>query len=276
LGWNVENRLAAVYPPVATGAGASPTPSSSAHKFYLPLVRVVRPVEQYAYDADGMRVKRRVRSEATNTYTDTYYIGAHYEVTTGPTGTQHRKTYLFGGQPLAVREGDGTLTYLHTDHLGSVVLTTNAWGQPLSTPGTRYYAYSAERLAGTPAPTERHHTGQRLDRGTGLLYFQARYYDPALGAWLQPDTIVPEPLRPQTLNRYAYANNSPLTYIDSDGHFAFIPLLIVGGVALLKAIDYGWTAYDSYRPTQIHSSLRRRPGATQAAMRVGKAPRLVA
>ena len=35
-------------------------------------------------------------------------------------------------------------------------------------------------------------TGQRLDGDTGLLYYGARYYDPALGRFIAPDTVVPE------------------------------------------------------------------------------------
>ncbi len=35
---------------------------------------------------------------------------------------------------------------------------------------------------------------------------------------MQPDTIVPEPGNPQTLNRYAYVLNNPLRYTDPSGH----------------------------------------------------------
>ncbi|MBO9327396.1 MAG: hypothetical protein J7463_19225, partial [Roseiflexus sp.] len=55
---------------------------------------------------------------------------------------------------------------------------------------------------------------------------------------------------PQSLNRYAYVHNNPLKYVDPDGHAVFIPLLIVGGVIALKALDYGWTAWDAYQATR--------------------------
>jgi len=61
-------------------------------------------------------------------------------------------------------------------------------------------------------------TGQRLDGDTGLLYYGARYYDPALGMFLSPDTLVPEPGNPQALNRYSYVYNNPLRYTDPNGH----------------------------------------------------------
>ncbi|MBC7223084.1 MAG: hypothetical protein H5T59_02220 [Anaerolineae bacterium] len=36
-----------------------------------------------------------------------------------------------------------------------------------------------------PPKTEYNFTGQRLDESTGLLYYGARYYDPALRRWVQ-------------------------------------------------------------------------------------------
>lgn len=71
---------------------------------------------------------------------------------------------------------------------------------------------------------------------------------------------MPRPGNPQSLNRYSYANNSPLTYIDRDGHFAFVPLLIIGGIALLKAVDYGWTAYDAAQSLKVMND----PNAAEA------------
>jgi hypothetical protein len=46
----------------------------------------------------------------------------------------------------------------------------------------------------------------------------ARWYDPAIGRWLSPDTIVPDPNSPQQFNRFSYANNNPLKYLDPTGH----------------------------------------------------------
>jgi len=51
------------------------------------------------------------------------------------------------------------------------------------------------------------------------MYYGARYYDPALGMFLSPDTVVPEPGNPQSLNRYAYVLNNPLRYTDPTGYF---------------------------------------------------------
>ncbi len=51
------------------------------------------------------------------------------------------------------------------------------------------------------------------------MYYGARHYDGALGRFIQPDTIVPEPGNPQSLNRYSYVLNNPLRYTDPTGMF---------------------------------------------------------
>jgi RHS repeat-associated protein len=67
-------------------------------------------------------------------------------------------------------------------------------------------------------PTDIAFTGQHGNLEVGLLFYRARFYVPALGRFLSADTIVPNPSKPSDLNRYAYAANSPLSFIDPNGH----------------------------------------------------------
>jgi len=69
--------------------------------------------------------------------------------------------------------------------------------------------------------TEYNFTGQRLDDSTDLLYYGARYYDPALRRFISADTIVPSPGNPQASNRYSYVLNNPLRFTDPTGHWTF-------------------------------------------------------
>jgi len=67
-------------------------------------------------------------------------------------------------------------------------------------------------------PTDFGFAGQRYDSSTGLIYMGARYYDPYLGRFISPDSIVQQRNDPQSYNRYAYARNNPLLYTDETGH----------------------------------------------------------
>ena len=92
--------------------------------------------------------------------------------------------------------------------------------------------------------TDRLFTGQRLDSSSGLYYYNARYYDPHLGRFIQPDSLVPDPLNPQAWNRFSYVYNNPASYVDPSGHDGIlVPLLIFGGAFLIGAGAGGYYAY---------------------------------
>jgi len=89
---------------------------------------------------------------------------------------------------------------------------------------TRYLPYGEERwTGGGTQPTDFTFTGQRVERGFGLMDYNARYYNPRLGRFISADSIVPEPGNPQSLNRYSYVNNSPVRFNDPSGHGAPLP-----------------------------------------------------
>jgi RHS repeat-associated protein len=222
--WDAENRLVAVtYTNRTTaGGGGSPPPALCGgvpcKRVYFPLVMNQAPAERYSYDADGARVRRETKTEVTR------YIGPHFEVTVGITNGQvltTTKSYDFGGQRIAVRQ-NGTLSYLHGDHLGSTSVTTSNTGA--TTNNVRYFAYGGQRMGNLFAlPTDHGFTDQKLDKGTGLMDYGARYYDSALGMFVSPDSIVPEPGNPLSLNRYSYVLNNPLRFVDPTGHKTWCP-----------------------------------------------------
>jgi len=103
---------------------------------------------------------------------------------------------------------------LHADPLGSTALTTNGSGTTLDDHG--YYAYGKDRR-GSELHTTQRFTGQQGD-ATGLLYYGARYYDPQLGQFISPDTLVPDATNLFDYNRYMYARGNPMKYNDPTGH----------------------------------------------------------
>lgn len=125
------------------------------------------------------------------------------------------KYYVSGGQRVAVRK-NGALSYLLSDHLGSTSVTTSSGGS--ETAELWYKPWGEYRGAAGTTPTTYRYTGQRADASTGLYFYNARYYDAYLNRWIQPDTIVPDPGNPQSLNRYSYVRNNPLRYTDPTGN----------------------------------------------------------
>jgi len=73
------------------------------------------------------------------------------------------------------------------------------------------------RYSSGATPTDYGFTGQMDYTGSfGLLYFNARFYDPSLSRFISADTIVPPGV--QGLDRYGYVNNSPVNFTDPTGH----------------------------------------------------------
>ncbi len=127
------------------------------------------------------------------------------------------KHYFANGQRIASRI-DGELYYFLGDHLGSTTVVADAQGNEV---GHVLYDPYGEVLETTlpDGLTDRLFTGYRWDDTIGLYDANARFYDPFTGNFTQPDSLVPEPYNPISLNRYAYVYNSPVNYTDSSGHF---------------------------------------------------------
>ena len=189
----------------------------------------------YTYDADGNRVTADFGGSVT------VCVGAYYEKTTSGSSTTITKYYQAGGQRVALRV-NGVVRWLTTDHLGSTALTVNESGGRVSE--LRYKPWGDNRYSSGATPTPRRFTGQVLDEVAGGLYFyNARYYDPALGRFAQADTIVPNPQNPQNLNRYSYALGNPLRFSDPTGRFSEDQLSSWYGKQWRTLFDLAWQRF---------------------------------
>jgi len=136
--------------------------------------------ETYQYDADTNRVS------STRNGLTTFYLGSWQENSNGVKNVY----YLFGNNVVAMRIQDGSatgVTYIHGDQLGSISLVTSSIGTIAS---LQFFDPWGKVKSGGIGQTTLNYTGQRLD-GTGLLYYNARIYDPGLGRFVSADTIVP-------------------------------------------------------------------------------------
>ena len=165
-------------------------------------------VINFAYDGDGVRAKKTVNGDST-----TYYIGDHYEITDGKV-----TKYVFAGNLRIAMIEDFNFSYFHKDHLGSSTVMTEASGNIIES--IDYMPFGAQRNYSRLNPIVTHYrfTDQELDVESGLYNYNARLYDPVIGRFVSPDTIVPDPFDPQHLNRYSYVRNNPLIYVDPSGH----------------------------------------------------------
>ena len=62
------------------------------------------------------------------------------------------------------------------------------------------------------------YTGEQFDENLDQYYLRARYYDQAVGRFASMDTWKGRMQDPVTLNKYLYAANDPILYIDPTGN----------------------------------------------------------
>jgi RHS repeat-associated protein len=108
---------------------------------------------------------------------------------------------------------------VHHDGLGSLILVADSGGNRQEAARYEPYGTPIKSIYVTGHSETRGYIGERFDAGTGLMYLNARYFDPELPLFLSPDTF--DPLLPGVgTNRYSYAQNDPVNKADPGGHKA--------------------------------------------------------
>jgi RHS repeat-associated protein len=133
---------------------------------------------------------------------------------------------------------DDGVQALHHDALGSIVATTDSDGALKSE--TIYDAWGNVRQATGQSTNKFGYTGHQMDKESGLIYFQARYYDPAIGRFITQDPFEGDRQTPLSLHHYLYAYGNPTTYVDLDG-YASVSTMIDDAAAGCGAVSCaGW------------------------------------
>jgi RHS repeat-associated protein len=142
-----------------------------------------------------------------------------------------------------------------TDALGNIRVITDDKGNVLERHD--YLPFGEECTTGPCATNPgvgggqpRKFTGKERDEETGLDYFGARYYRANTGRFTTVDPVYTwreNLLDPQRWNRYAYARNNPLRYVDPDGR------------AIDVVADVAFIGYDLF---DIGRSVRRGEGVS--------------
>jgi RHS repeat-associated protein len=81
---------------------------------------------------------------------------------------------------------------------------------------SNYKPYGERLVTLGTVPESKGFIGERTDDETGLAYLHARYYDPQLGVFVQPDMLDPT-IEGVGVNRYAYAFDDPVNGSDPSG-----------------------------------------------------------
>lgn len=178
----------------------------------------------YAYDGDDRRTVKVVNGVMTRTL----WSGADELAETNQAGTILRRFVPSGtgamDDRLAMLSGT-TISWFHTDHLGSVIAVSAANGR---TTATAAYSLHGELASGVIPPGGVFgYTGRQFDPETGLYQYRARYYHPRLGQFLSTDPIGTQ----DDPNLYQYVGWDPVNATDPTGRCWWCGPAVIGGIA---------------------------------------------
>ncbi|MEP7705253.1 RHS repeat-associated core domain-containing protein [Paraglaciecola sp. 25GB23A] len=166
----------------------------------------------YVYTYDGNN--KRVKEQGSNGISYSFYASNGKLMYRKADGLDIDYYYL-GGKLVANKKGN-TVTYLHSDYLGSTAAESTISGSVFNRMHYQPFGESIE----TPKD-DIGYTGHKFDTDLGLNYMQARYYDPVIGRFYSNDPVDAAAFliqgNIQGFSRYVYANNNPFRYTDPNG-----------------------------------------------------------
>jgi RHS repeat-associated protein len=180
----------------------------------------------FKYDAAHNRVRKNGPAGST------IYFGDLYEKRTTSSGTTHvMYVPADGGRIVAQATQPGnsskrSYVYLHEDHLGSMTTLTNGIDRAVRMafePFGGRVSREAPPTSGAGSPVSGltlGFAGQEQEDDLGFVNMNGRIYDPLTARFLTADPLVASPLDTQGFNRYSYAMNSPLRFVDPTGFSA--------------------------------------------------------
>ncbi|QHS11192.1 RHS repeat-associated core domain-containing protein [Sinimarinibacterium sp. NLF-5-8] len=189
----------------------------------------------FNYGPEHQRIQQKNTSGLLGALTTTYVHpdnagGLHFEKDTQGLKTEHRYYIVAAGQLVAIAKrkssvagvlhGTVTLTYLHQDHLGSTTVVGDSEQLSYEPFGKRRFTNGKLDLFNSLAAdaTNRGFTGHEHLDDVGLIHMNGRIYDPRTARFMSPDPIIQAAANLQSYNRYSYALNNPLSYIDPSGY----------------------------------------------------------
>ena len=218
---------------------------------------------EYGYDAENNRT-----SVTKEEVTTKYVVDSNCEYSQVLTATTDDNviTYIYGDGLIAQESGQDYVTY-HYNQVGSTTALTDKQGSVVET-----YEYSpyGDILDGDSSLTMFLYNGKYgvSSDGNGLYYMRARYYDISIKRFVNQDVVIGHLDATSSLNRYAYCEGNPVSYLDPFGLWrqdteelhdiankvslvgtviTFLGLPELGGMIILMAtcFDIGLCIYDA-------------------------------
>lgn len=170
----------------------------------------------FTYDGDGNRITQTTPSGTYDYVNDTAVALPVVLNEKGPDGT------IDYGYGLGVLESSSSAFnyFYNLDGLGSVSNLTDATGKVQATYSYDAWGNAVTATGNVSTQNKFRFTGQALDPASGLYFLRARYYDQTAGRLLSEDPFAGSSRLPVTLNRYTYAADNPVKFIDPTGFYA--------------------------------------------------------
>ena len=209
-------------------------------------------IATYSYDGDNNRLTRTDRQGKVTTY-----LGMQVRETLEDSEVVTHYVDVAGTRIAEIK--NGAIRYYTHDLLGSTTLVTDSSGAVI-TAGSYDYEPFGRITTGSTSSTRYTYTGQEYEEPTGYYDYHARLYDPALGRFISPDSVVPDPTNPQALNRYSYVYNNPLRYTDPTGHWPTLPRFrtVADMIAYSNRVGIAYGAIGYSRQTRLDCIARTR------------------
>jgi RHS repeat-associated protein len=167
---------------------------------------------EYQYHSDGKRAYKAV-TETAGDMVMTLPTVFHYDLSGNLIGESGGDYIYLGSYPIGRGEGPD-LYHIHADHLATPRSATDSSGAMVWQLQTRPFGDKVQ-IIGSPTLDLRFR-GQLYDSQTELNQNWSREYDTQLGRYSQPDPSW-APGNLMEINRYGYAAQNPLVFIDPMG-----------------------------------------------------------
>jgi RHS repeat-associated protein len=137
-------------------------------------------------------------------------LSSEYTLSAFQAPTRVKNYFYLGNLLVATRNSVGGYTYWASDHLGTPRASTG------TNPEThKYQQFGTEITAFGSQPIK--FAAMERDASSANDFDHARYQSSLLGRFLSPDLLQGAAYDPQSWNRYSYAKNNPLGYLDPTG-----------------------------------------------------------